>query len=68
MREDRSRESLHGAPQARATSPTKREGSPLKRMSTPSGFGAEARGTPLADRFNRGYTGLGVGRRESGRF
>lgn len=42
-------------------SPTKREGSPLKRMSISSG--------DQTDRLGRvgGYTGLGLGRRESGR-
>ncbi|KAF2013016.1 hypothetical protein BU24DRAFT_374933 [Aaosphaeria arxii CBS 175.79] len=75
LRDDsRSRHSLGGAGERRAGSPTKREGSPLKRISTPAGFtgasGVDARssGTNLADRFNKGYSGLGVGRRESGRF
>lgn len=62
----RNRESLNGAGERRHASPSKREGSPLKRVSMPSGerlFGQ-------ADRLGKssGYGGLGVGRRESGRF
>jgi hypothetical protein len=68
IRDDRGRDSL-GMGERRAVSPVKREGSPLKRMSTPSGFtGFDARSSGLPDRFNKGYSGLGVGRRESGRF
>lgn len=55
----------------RDLSPMKREGSPLKRMSTPSGFvaGAERdRVGGVEGRFKKSYSGLGVGRRESGRF
>jgi hypothetical protein len=69
IRDDRGRPDSHGMGERRAGSPTKRDGSPLKRMSTPSGFsGADARSSGLPDRFSKGYTGLGVGRRESGRF
>lgn len=50
----RERDSLGGTGERRAVSPSKRDGSPLKRISTPLG--------------GVGYTGLGVGRRESGRF
>lgn len=68
IREDRGRES-HGTGERRAGAPAKRDGSPLKRMSTPGGFsGADARSSGVPDRFNMGYSGLGVGRRESGRF
>ncbi|OCL09267.1 hypothetical protein AOQ84DRAFT_354077 [Glonium stellatum] len=51
----------------RESSPTKREGSPLKRMGTSGGFG-EARGSGTAPERFAQYRGLGVGRRESGRF
>jgi hypothetical protein len=69
LRPDGSRENVGGAGERRGGSPTKREGSPLKRMSTPGGFsGADSRGSGVPDRFNKGYSGLGVGRRESGRF
>ncbi|KAF2188658.1 hypothetical protein K469DRAFT_748399 [Zopfia rhizophila CBS 207.26] len=73
LREERSRESLGGhGERRREGSPMKREGSPLKRMSTPGGYtGAgdeRGRASGLADRFGKGYSGLGVGRRESGRF
>ncbi|KAH3915737.1 hypothetical protein HBH56_078860 [Parastagonospora nodorum] len=65
---ERGRDSLGGMGERR-TSPTKREGSPLKRssMGTP---GAGERPLGQADRLGRtsGYGGLGVGRRESGRF
>lgn len=62
----RGRESLGGAGERRQASPTKREGSPLKRTSMPSGD----RPLGQADRLGRssGYGGLGIGRRESGRF
>ena len=67
LRDDRSRDSLGGAGERRAQ--LKREGSPLKRSSTPGGFApadeAKASGSKL---FGKGYSGLGVGRRESGRF
>ncbi|KAF2824567.1 hypothetical protein CC86DRAFT_57359 [Ophiobolus disseminans] len=51
---------------SRQATPLKREGSPLKRTSMPSGEGPLSQ----ADRLGRGtgYGGLGVGRRESGRF
>ncbi|KAF2794568.1 hypothetical protein K505DRAFT_324665 [Melanomma pulvis-pyrius CBS 109.77] len=74
LRDDRNRDSLGGAGEKRAGNHIKREGSPLKRMSTPSGFvgAGDAAGTgerpTAADRFGRSYGGLGVGRRESGRF
>lgn len=69
LRDERGRDSLGGAGERRAGSPEKRQGSPLKRMSTPSGFiPADARSSGVPDRFNKGYNGLGVGRRESGRF
>jgi hypothetical protein len=59
-----------GEVRRRDGSPAKREGSPLKRMSTP-GVGdrekREERGA-VRERFGREYGGLGVGRRESGRF
>jgi hypothetical protein len=62
----RGRDSLGGASERRQTSAVKREGSPLKRTSMPSG----ERPLSQADRLGRssGYGGLGVGRRESGRF
>ncbi|KAH7072580.1 hypothetical protein FB567DRAFT_206195 [Paraphoma chrysanthemicola] len=62
----RGRESLGGMGERRHASPVKREGSPLKRTSMPSG----ERPLSQADRLGRstGYGGLGVGRRESGRF
>ncbi|KAF1834061.1 hypothetical protein BDW02DRAFT_353655 [Decorospora gaudefroyi] len=68
-RASRSRESLSGA----GVSPTKREGSPLKRISLPSSTGERVdRDRPLgqAERLGRssGYGNLGVGRRESGRY
>lgn len=64
----RGRESLGGAGERRQASPSKREGSPLKRMSMPSGERERAVGQ--AERLGKssGYGGLGVGRRESGRF
>lgn len=69
LREERSGDSLGGIGGKRAGSPLKREGSPLKRMSTPGGFsGADGRSSGVPDRFAKGYSGLGVGRRESGRF
>jgi hypothetical protein len=62
LRDERSRASLAGG--GGGTSPTKRDGSPLKRTSTPGGFAGSA-----ADKdVRKGYAGLGVGRRESGRF
>lgn len=63
----RGRESLGGTGERRQASPSKREGSPLKRTSMPSGG---ERPLTQADRLGRstGYGGLGVGRRESGRF
>lgn len=62
----RGRESLGGAGERRQPSPSKREGSPLKRTSLP----ASERLVGQAERLGRtsGYGGLGVGRRESGRF
>ncbi|PSN69336.1 hypothetical protein BS50DRAFT_572486 [Corynespora cassiicola Philippines] len=66
-REDRGRDSLGGMGERRVTSPVKRDGSPLKRTSTPGGFGAD-RPLGQAERFGRSYAGSGVGRRESGRF
>jgi hypothetical protein len=64
----RGRESLGGMGERRQGSPTKREGSPLKpRTSMPS----LERPLGQAERLGRtsaGYGGLGVGRRESGRF
>ncbi|KAF2748602.1 hypothetical protein M011DRAFT_457347 [Sporormia fimetaria CBS 119925] len=68
LREDRDGDSLGSMGERRAPSPTKREGSPLKRMSTPAGFNPDARTSGLSNRFNKGYSGLGVGRRESGGF
>lgn len=72
LRDDRSRDSLGGTGERRTGNSWKREGSPLKRTSTPS-FANSNDGTPnegnsISDRFRKGYTGLGVGRRESGRF
>jgi hypothetical protein len=72
---DRDRDSLGGNGEKRAENRIKREGSPLKRMSTPSGFlpqadastGTGERPSGL-DRFGRAYGGMGAGRRESGRF
>lgn len=63
----RGRESLGGLGERRQGSPVKREPSPLKRTSMPSGG---ERPLSQADRLGRssGYGGLGVGRRESGRF
>jgi len=51
----------------RSGTPVKREGSPLKRTSMPA---SGEKPLSQADRFGRasGYGGLGVGRRESGRF
>ncbi|CAO2652985.1 Nn.00g023960.m01.CDS01 [Neocucurbitaria sp. VM-36] len=62
----RGRDSLGGAGERRQASPSKREGSPLKRTSMPNG----ERPLGQAERLGRssGYGGLGVGRRESGRF
>ncbi|KAF1913110.1 hypothetical protein BDU57DRAFT_521793 [Ampelomyces quisqualis] len=62
----RGRESLGGMGERRQSSPMKRETSPQKRTSMPSG----ERPLSQADRLGRssGYGGLGVGRRESGRF
>ncbi|XTI85165.1 hypothetical protein V2W45_1372863 [Cenococcum geophilum] len=51
----------------REGTPSKREGSPLKRMSTPGGFG-EGRGSAVAPEMFAQYRGLGIGRRESGKF
>ena len=48
-------------------SSSKRERSPLKRTNTPSGRGAATFGE-TEDRIGKAYSGLGVGRRESGRF
>jgi hypothetical protein len=66
---ERSRDSLGGMGERRASS-SKRETSPIKRasMGTP-GMGGE-RPLSQADRLGRttGHGGLGVGRRESGRF
>ncbi|KAF2111088.1 hypothetical protein BDV96DRAFT_582502 [Lophiotrema nucula] len=80
----RSRDSLGGGgDRRREPSPLKREGSPLKRMSTPGGFAPDSgvgteRGFAAvpADEgafskknpFQKRYSGMGVGRRESGRF
>jgi len=69
LRDDRNRDSLGGAGEKRVSDRIKREGSPLKRMSTPSGFaGAGDVGTSerltAVDRFGRSHGG----RRESGRF
>ncbi|KAF1843521.1 uncharacterized protein K460DRAFT_368410 [Cucurbitaria berberidis CBS 394.84] len=67
----RGRDSLGGAGERRQASPSKREGSPLKRMSMPNGERQNGeRPFGQAERFGRtsGYGGLGVGRRESGRF
>lgn len=65
----RGRESLGGLGERRQGSPVKRERetSPLKRTSMPGGV---ERPLSQADRLGRssGYGGLGVGRRESGRF
>lgn len=63
----RGRDSLVGMGERRQASPTKREGSPLKRTSMPSGG---ERPLNQAERLGRssGYGGLGTGRRESGRF
>ncbi|OAL03629.1 hypothetical protein IQ06DRAFT_291374 [Phaeosphaeriaceae sp. SRC1lsM3a] len=63
----RGRESLGGLGERRQGSPVKRETSPLKRSSMPGGG---ERPLSQADRLGRssGYGGLGVGRRESGRF
>ncbi|KAF1960618.1 hypothetical protein CC80DRAFT_488910 [Byssothecium circinans] len=69
IRDDRSRESLGGQGERRQQgSPTKREGSPLKRVSMPGGTapGSE-KPSAAAERLSR-YGGMGVGRRESGRF
>jgi hypothetical protein len=62
----RGRDSLGGMGERRQGSPVKREISPNKRSSMPGG----EKPTGLADRLGRssGYGGLGVGRRESGRF
>jgi hypothetical protein len=69
LRKSASANSLGGPGERRGVSQMKREGSPLKRTSTPSGFtGSDSRGSGVPDRFAKGYTGLGVGRRESGRF
>lgn len=56
-----------GRERKREYSPVKRHGSPLKRMSTPSGLGAVP-GPNFAQEKISTYTGRGVGRRESGRF
>ncbi|KAF2727735.1 hypothetical protein EJ04DRAFT_581825 [Polyplosphaeria fusca] len=64
LREERARESVGGGERRRDGSPTKRDGSPLKRSSTPGGF----TGNGALDLQGKGYSGLGVGRRESGRF
>ncbi|KAF2704328.1 hypothetical protein K504DRAFT_462890 [Pleomassaria siparia CBS 279.74] len=73
LRDERNRDSLGGAGEKRTGDRVRREGSPLKRMSTPNGFiasrNADTGERPTAtDRFGREYGGLGVGRRESGRF
>ncbi|KAF2261267.1 hypothetical protein CC78DRAFT_522098 [Lojkania enalia] len=68
IREERSRESLGGVGERRREGSPTKEGSPLKRMSTPGGFGGESKGSKRLDRLGKGYSGLGVGRRESGRF
>ncbi|KAL6703863.1 hypothetical protein ACN47E_008997 [Coniothyrium glycines] len=62
----RGRDSLGGAGERRQASPSKRESSPFKRASMPGG----ERPLSQAERLGRssGYGGLGVGRRESGRF
>jgi hypothetical protein len=72
---DRDRDSLGGNGEKRAENRIKREGSPLKRMSTPSGFMAQVEASSGTgerpsgvDRFGRTYGALGGGRRESGRF
>lgn len=78
------RDSVGDAGERRLGSPTKREGSPLKRISLPSVSGERERGlggekmSGFADRLERssssssisrsGYGNLGVGRRESGRY
>ncbi|CBX90879.1 hypothetical protein IAQ61_002350 [Plenodomus lingam] len=64
----RGRESLGGAGERRVR---EREGSPLKRASTPVGDGlGQGEGRRLFGKGDRsgGYEGLGVGRRESSRF
>lgn len=67
IRDDRSRESLGGQGERRHGSPTKREGSPLKRISMAGGNAESERPSAAAQRLGR-YGGMGVGRRESGRF
>ncbi|KAH7121003.1 hypothetical protein B0J11DRAFT_616405 [Dendryphion nanum] len=68
LRDDRSRDSLGGVGERRAGM-TRRDGSPLKRTSTPSGFTGGTEGTPRdSGLFSKGYANLGVGRRESGGF
>lgn len=64
---DRGRDSLGGMGERRA-SPSKREGSPLKRSSMGTGLGGERVLTQAERLRGSGYGGLGVGRRESGRF
>ncbi|KAF2684421.1 hypothetical protein K458DRAFT_418001 [Lentithecium fluviatile CBS 122367] len=69
IREDRGRESLGGqGERIYAGTPARREGSPLKRVSMPgSTGGAGGERSAAAERLSR-YGGMGVGRRESGRF
>jgi hypothetical protein len=62
----RARDSLGAAGERRPVSPVKREGSPLKRSSMPSGERPMSQAERLAK--GSGYGGLGVGRRESGRY
>ncbi|ORY11326.1 hypothetical protein BCR34DRAFT_673864 [Clohesyomyces aquaticus] len=57
----RERESLGGVGE-------RRSGSPLKRMSTPGGVGGSATPGTFERGLDRGFGGLGGGRRESGRF
>lgn len=68
MRDDRSRESLGGQGERRLGSPVKREGSPLKRVSMPGNPTGSERSNGAVERLSRNYGGLGIGRRESGRF
>jgi hypothetical protein len=65
----RGRDSLGGAGERRV-SPSKREGSPLKRISLAGSERERERPLGQADRLGRSgaYGNLGVGRRESGRF